>query len=336
MLLTMLADGRLHLSGIAKLLPILTRENRDGLLARATHRSKRQIVELVAELSPRPDVPSVMRKLPQKRPADAPGRPSGGALELGPDGAGGRSATDSAADRGAQALSNSVRTELSLRGSNAGPDPSGASQPRHPSRRRGAATTRGRGAAVARPLQGPVHRQRRAPRQARAARGPDAGRGARRRPGRDHRDEPSPRSSSGSRPGATRRRRLPARSSATPTPPQPRATSRPPSGVPCASGTATAAATSTSADDAAPSETGSSSTIDTRLAWAETTAQTTFGSCARATTGTWPRSTTDAPPSAGDQASRLRRHRRAAELPPVRRPGSLCGSSSEPRTRRSR
>ena len=64
-LLTMLADGRLHLSGIVKLLPILTPDNRDVLLARATHRSKRQIVELVAELSPRPDVPSVMRKLPR-------------------------------------------------------------------------------------------------------------------------------------------------------------------------------------------------------------------------------------------------------------------------------
>ena len=37
-LLAMLADGRLHLSGIAKLAPHLTRENRDALLGRATHR----------------------------------------------------------------------------------------------------------------------------------------------------------------------------------------------------------------------------------------------------------------------------------------------------------
>ena len=66
-LLAMLRDGRLHLSGIAMLAPLLTRDNRDALLARATHRSKRQIQELVAELSPRPDAPSVMRKLPQKR-----------------------------------------------------------------------------------------------------------------------------------------------------------------------------------------------------------------------------------------------------------------------------
>ena len=58
-LLAMLADGRLHLSGIAKLAPHLTRENRDALLRRATHRSKRQIEELIAEICPRPDVPSL-------------------------------------------------------------------------------------------------------------------------------------------------------------------------------------------------------------------------------------------------------------------------------------
>jgi 5-methylcytosine-specific restriction endonuclease McrA len=68
-LLTMLGDGRLHLSGIVKLLPILTRENQDVLLKRATNCSKRQILELVAELSPRLDAPTIMRKLPQARPA---------------------------------------------------------------------------------------------------------------------------------------------------------------------------------------------------------------------------------------------------------------------------
>jgi hypothetical protein len=48
-LLTMLADGRLHLTAIAKLAPHLTRENRDGLLERATHSSKRPIEEQIAE-----------------------------------------------------------------------------------------------------------------------------------------------------------------------------------------------------------------------------------------------------------------------------------------------
>jgi hypothetical protein len=90
-LLAMLGDGRLHLSGIAKLAPHLTRVNRDDLLARATYRSKRQIEVLVANLAPRPDVPTSVRKLPERTPA----RPAAAAAtsvaapddarELGPD-----------------------------------------------------------------------------------------------------------------------------------------------------------------------------------------------------------------------------------------------------------
>jgi hypothetical protein len=64
LLLTMLADGRLHLTAIAKLAPHLTAENREALLERAAHRSRRQVEELVAEISPRPDAPALMRKLP--------------------------------------------------------------------------------------------------------------------------------------------------------------------------------------------------------------------------------------------------------------------------------
>ncbi len=93
MLLEMLADGRLHLSAIAKLVPHLTSANRDALLQRATHRSKRGIEELVAELAPRPNAPAVMRKLPTPRAGTSP-IPSGpvgprgvaSALELRPDG----------------------------------------------------------------------------------------------------------------------------------------------------------------------------------------------------------------------------------------------------------
>ena len=89
-LLAMLRDGRLHLTGIAMLAPLLTRDNRDAVLARATHRSKRQIEELVAELSPRPDVRSAMRKLPDRRHPALAGTPRGqyqacGALQLAPD-----------------------------------------------------------------------------------------------------------------------------------------------------------------------------------------------------------------------------------------------------------
>ena len=76
MLLAMLQDGRLHLSGIAKLAPELTEANRETILARAAHRSKREIEELVAEISPKPDVPATIRKLPERpKPAS----------QLGPD-----------------------------------------------------------------------------------------------------------------------------------------------------------------------------------------------------------------------------------------------------------
>jgi len=51
-LFEMLRDGRLHLSGIAMLAPLLTPENHEPLLARAVHLSKRQLEELTAELSP--------------------------------------------------------------------------------------------------------------------------------------------------------------------------------------------------------------------------------------------------------------------------------------------
>ncbi len=76
-LLKMLADGRLHLSGIAIVAPHLTAENCEKVLARAAYKSKRQIEELVAELSPKPDVPAVIRKLPP--PSAKP------ALELCPE-----------------------------------------------------------------------------------------------------------------------------------------------------------------------------------------------------------------------------------------------------------
>jgi len=77
-LLTMLSDGRLHLSGIGKLAPHLTDANCEEVLARAAHKSKREIEELVAELAPKPDVPTSVRKLPT-RPETAP------SLELGPE-----------------------------------------------------------------------------------------------------------------------------------------------------------------------------------------------------------------------------------------------------------
>ena len=68
-LLTMLEDGRLHLSGIEVLAPhldTLNRAEKDELLVRATHKTKREIKELVAELAPKPDVPPSIRKVPER------------------------------------------------------------------------------------------------------------------------------------------------------------------------------------------------------------------------------------------------------------------------------
>ena len=66
-------QGRLRLlTGIVKLAQCLTRENSDALLKRATHRSKRQIEELVAEIAPRRDVVAVMRKLPERQATTRP------------------------------------------------------------------------------------------------------------------------------------------------------------------------------------------------------------------------------------------------------------------------
>jgi len=80
-LLVMLGDGRLHLSGIAILAPQLTDENCERVLARAAYKSKRQIEELVAELAPKPDVPATIRKLPTP-PTPPPTPPA----RLRPDG----------------------------------------------------------------------------------------------------------------------------------------------------------------------------------------------------------------------------------------------------------
>jgi hypothetical protein len=84
-LLEMLADGRLHVSGIALLVPFLTPQNRDQLLSLAVHKTKREIEKLIAELNPRPDAPSVMRKLPERPAAPTCGEsPAATSVQLVP------------------------------------------------------------------------------------------------------------------------------------------------------------------------------------------------------------------------------------------------------------
>jgi len=68
-LLKMLEDGRIHLTGAAKLSPHLTDANREAVLPRAAHKSKAKIEELVAEVAPKPDVAPAVRKLPAAQPS---------------------------------------------------------------------------------------------------------------------------------------------------------------------------------------------------------------------------------------------------------------------------
>ena len=56
----MLADGRLHLSAVVMLAAYLTPANADELLAAATHKSKAQIEQLLAERFPQPDLPTLI------------------------------------------------------------------------------------------------------------------------------------------------------------------------------------------------------------------------------------------------------------------------------------
>jgi HNH endonuclease len=70
-ILDALASGALSLTSVRMLSPHLTPENHEAVLARASGRSRREIEALVAELAPRPDVPSSVRKLPAVTPPAA-------------------------------------------------------------------------------------------------------------------------------------------------------------------------------------------------------------------------------------------------------------------------
>ncbi len=63
----MLADGRLSLSGMRVIGPHLDERNVGERLAEAAGKSKRELAELVARWSPRPDVPARVFKLPPSR-----------------------------------------------------------------------------------------------------------------------------------------------------------------------------------------------------------------------------------------------------------------------------
>ena len=67
--LEMLAGAEIHLTTVNMLAAHLTEENHVDVLARARHRSKREIERLMAELAPRPDVPSQVVTLPRRAAA---------------------------------------------------------------------------------------------------------------------------------------------------------------------------------------------------------------------------------------------------------------------------
>ncbi|HEY6725205.1 MAG TPA: hypothetical protein VI197_14320, partial [Polyangiaceae bacterium] len=83
-LFTMVARGEIHLSGIHRLKAHLKPENHEQVLALAKHKTIREIDELLARLAPQPDVPTLLRALPNppnppnsssRAPAPAPSPP---------------------------------------------------------------------------------------------------------------------------------------------------------------------------------------------------------------------------------------------------------------------
>lgn len=69
--LDLLADGSLNLATVRMLAPHLTAENFDAVVAEAKGKSKRAVEVIVARLAPRPDAPTIVRRLPAPAPAAA-------------------------------------------------------------------------------------------------------------------------------------------------------------------------------------------------------------------------------------------------------------------------
>ncbi len=77
LILDLLASGSLSLTSVRLLGPHLTAENHESVVAKARDRRRREIEALVAELAPRPEIPSTVRKVPcrnaTRQPATCPG-----------------------------------------------------------------------------------------------------------------------------------------------------------------------------------------------------------------------------------------------------------------------
>ena len=66
-ILEMIRTGELHVSGVNQLAAHLTDDNYVDVLRRARHRSMREIDQLIAEISPKPDVAWSLRALPRRQ-----------------------------------------------------------------------------------------------------------------------------------------------------------------------------------------------------------------------------------------------------------------------------
>ncbi len=101
--LDMLADGRVNLTVVRLLAPVLTHDNHREAFAAATGQSKREVAELVAGLDPKPDIPSSIRKLPAPATVAVPEREAGQAslstAETSPAAADGRPKLPTSAHR---------------------------------------------------------------------------------------------------------------------------------------------------------------------------------------------------------------------------------------------
>src|SRR5260221_3661700 len=84
LILELLASGALTLTSVRLLGKHLTAENHESVLAKAREKSRREIDVLIAELAPRPDIPSTVRKLPcpTATPPTATPSPSAGASRV--------------------------------------------------------------------------------------------------------------------------------------------------------------------------------------------------------------------------------------------------------------
>ncbi|MBW2527917.1 MAG: hypothetical protein JRI23_27295 [Deltaproteobacteria bacterium] len=131
LLLELIADGRLHLTGARLLGPHLTEDGHRDLLQAAAGKTKREIERLIAEQEPEPDAPDRIRKRPARRRRREKGREGhqGGAaqpaLEAAPHrevpapkaGASASKARDRALDRGRSAPLAADRYKIEFTGS---------------------------------------------------------------------------------------------------------------------------------------------------------------------------------------------------------------------------